>query len=113
MSKKKLAIPVEGGQLSEHFGHTRSFEFFEIEDTNIVKKYALTPPPHAEGVLPNWLIENEVTDLLTGGIGPKAINILYSKGMNVYVGVAKDSADNLALDFINNNLTFGQNYCHH
>jgi predicted Fe-Mo cluster-binding NifX family protein len=71
------------------------------------------PPPHAEGVIPRWLIENEVTDLLTGGIGPKAVNILYNKGINVYVGVEKDAAENLALHFISESLTFGKNYCHH
>ncbi|MBN2639051.1 MAG: NifB/NifX family molybdenum-iron cluster-binding protein [Bacteroidales bacterium] len=113
MSKVKLAIPVENGLLSEHFGHTRTFEFFEIEDKKILNNYRLEPPPHEEGVIPRWLIENGVTDLLTGGIGPKAINILYNKGINVFVGVEKDTPDNLALNFINDSLSFGKNYCHH
>ena len=113
MSKVKLAIPVDNGVLSEHFGHTRLFEFFEIVDKKIMHNEQLIPPPHEEGVLPRWLIDNGVTDLLTGGIGPKAINILYNKGINVYVGVEKDRAENLALNFINDSLSFGKNYCHH
>jgi predicted Fe-Mo cluster-binding NifX family protein len=114
MSKKKLAMPLENGLLAHHFGHSREFAFFEIEDNKIVKEYRQEPPPHAEGTIPRWLAQNEeVTDILTGGIGPKAVEILYNHGINVYVGVETDEAVNLALDFINGNLKFGQNYCHH
>lgn len=110
---KKIALPVENGKLSHHFGHTREFIFFEIEDNKIIKKSSNEPPPHAEGTIPRWLVAEKVTDLLVGGIGPKAIEILYAAGINVYVGVEVDSPDNIALDFINGDLKSGQNYCHH
>lgn len=110
---KKLAFPTENGALSHHFGHSREFYFFEIEGNNIIKKYTLEPPPHAEGTIPKWLAANKVTDILVGGIGPKAVEILYANGINVFVGVEVDKPDNLALDFINGDLKFGQNYCHH
>jgi predicted Fe-Mo cluster-binding NifX family protein len=113
MSMKKLAMPLENGLLAQHFGHSREFAFFEIEDNKIKKEYRLEPPPHAEGTIPRWLAQNAVTDILVGGIGPKAVEILYNNGINVYVGVAVDEAVNLALDFINGDLKFGQNYCHH
>ncbi len=113
MSKKKLSIPLENGNLAQHFGHSREFAFYEIEGNKIVKEYRREPPPHAEGTIPRWLIENQATDILVGGVGPKAIEILYNQGINVYVGVAVDEAMNLALDFINGDLKFGQNYCHH
>jgi predicted Fe-Mo cluster-binding NifX family protein len=111
--KKKLALPVVNSRLSEHFGHARSFQFFEIEDNVIVTSYTKEPPPHQEGVLPRWLADEKVSDLLVGGIGPKAVEILYANGINVYVNVEVDAADNVALDFINGDLKFGQNYCHH
>lgn len=110
---KKLALPVENEKLSHHFGHSREFYFFEIENNKITKKYSKEPPPHAEGTIPRWLVAEKVTDLLVGGIGPKAVDILYAAGLNVYVGVGVDSPDNLALDFINGGLKSGQNYCHH
>ncbi len=110
---KKLAIPVENGMLSQHFGHSREFAFYEIEDNKIVKTYTKEPPPHQEGVIPRWLAAEKATDILVGGIGPKAVEILYNHGINVYVGVAIDEPVNLALDFINGDLKFGQNYCHH
>lgn len=113
MSKKILAMPLENGRLAEHFGHSREFAFYEIEEGKIVKESRKEPPPHAEGTIPRWLVECKATDILVGGIGPKAIEILYNQGINVYVGVAVDEAMNLALDFINGDLKYGQNYCHH
>ncbi len=113
MSKKNLAIPLDGDKLAEHFGHSREFAFFEIEGDKIMKEYSMEPPPHAEGTIPRWLVERKATDILVGGIGPKAIEILYNQGINVYVGVAVDKAINLVLDFINGDLKYGKNYCHH
>ena len=110
---KKLAIPIENGKLLEHFGHAREFAFYEIEDDKIVNSYSKEPPPHEEGVIPRWLASEQATDILVGGIGPKAIQILYNYGINVYVAVAIDEVNNLVSDFINGNLKFGQNYCHH
>ncbi len=110
---KKLAIPVENGLLSEHFGHSREFAFYEIEGNKITKSYSKEPPPHQEGVIPRWLAAENATDILVGGIGPKAVEILYRHGINVYVGVAVDEPVNLALDFINGDLKFGENFCHH
>ena len=111
--KKKVAMPVMNGRLSEHFGHARLFQIYEIADDVIVATQSKEPPPHQEGVIPRWLADEKVTDLLVGGIGPKAVEILYAKGINVYVNVEVDTADNVALDFINGSLKFGQNYCHH
>ncbi len=110
---KKLAFPTDNGNLSHHFGHSREFYFFEIEANSITRKYTQEPPPHAEGTIPKWLAAEKVTDILVGGIGPKAVEILFANGINVYVGVEVNSPDNLALDFINGDLKFGQNYCHH
>jgi predicted Fe-Mo cluster-binding NifX family protein len=110
---KKVAIPIENGSLSHHFGHSRTFQFFEIENKQIVKSYTQDPPPHEEGVIPRWLVSEQVTDLLVGGIGPKAIEILYAKGMNVYIGVEVATPDQLVADFIAGELKSGKNYCHH
>ena len=85
----------------------------KFENNKIINSYAKEPPPHQEGVIPRWLAAEKASDLLVGGIGPKAVEILYAHGINVYVGVEVDNADNLALDFINGDLKFGQNYCHH
>lgn len=113
MSKKKLAIPLDGENLSEHFGHSREFAFYKIENGKIVFSSRQVPPPHAEGTIPNWLVENEITDVLAGGIGSRAIDILNSHDINVYAGVETGNPDNMALDFIQGSLKYGKNYCNH
>jgi len=110
---KRLAIPLINGQLSEHFGHADEFAFYEIEENKVIKAYRKTPPPHAEGTIPTFLGEEKATDILVGGIGPKAIQILNRYDINVFVAVEKDTAENLVLDFVNDDLKYGQNYCTH
>lgn len=113
MNKKKLAIPLEGETLSGHFGHSGQFAFYEIEDDKIVSSSLQIPPPHEHGSIPNWLVENQVTDVLAGGMGPKAIDILNNNKINVFVGVETGSSENLASDFVRGNLKYGNNSCHH
>lgn len=113
MDKKKLAVPLEGETLSEHFGHSTEFAFYNIENNKIESSSRHIPPPHAEGTIPNWLVENQITDVLAGGIGPRAIDILNSNKINVYVGVETDNSDKLASDFIKGDLKYGKNYCTH
>ncbi len=110
---KRIAMPIEGERLAHHFGRSSLFYFAEVADKKIVNTYTKVPPPHAEGVIPHWLIDEKVTDLLVGGIGPKAINILNSNKMNVYVGVEEGAAGQIMASFVNNDLKYGKNYCHH
>ncbi len=113
MNKKKLAIPSDGDTLSEHFGHAGEFAFYEIEGDKIVSSGRQIPPPHTEGSIPRWLVENQVTDVLAGGMGPKAMNILKQHNIFVWVGVHADRAENLVLDFMRGALKGGQNNCNH
>ena len=109
----KIAIPLEGGVLAHHFGHSKLFFFAEVEEKKVTKTYTQEPPPHAEGVIPNWLAENKATDLLVGGVGPKAIKILNDRDINVYIGIESDEPEKLVADFISETLKYGQNYCNH
>ena len=70
----KIAIPVEAGRVSMHFGHCQQFEVYEVNETDhtIIGKAAHTPPPHEPGVLPRWLHELGANVIITGGMGPRA-----------------------------------------
>jgi predicted Fe-Mo cluster-binding NifX family protein len=110
---KIIAIPVSEGKLSAHFGHAPVFYFYHIEDKTIVKEQMETPPPHEFGVIPNWLAENDVTDLLAGGIGPKAIQILNSRNINVFTGAPTDTPQKVVNDFLTDRLKTTANLCNH
>ncbi len=110
---KKIAIPVIDGKLSAHFGHAPYFYIYHTENNKVVKEQMETPPPHEFGVIPNWLAENEVTDMITGGIGPKAVEILNNNDINVFTGAPVDEPGKVIEDFLNGRLKTTANMCNH
>jgi len=110
---KKIAIPVIDGKLSAHFGHAPYFFIYQTEDNKIIKEQMETPPPHEFGVIPNWLAENKVTDLITGGIGPKAVDILNQNNINVFSGAPVDEPGKVINAFLSGTLKTNANMCNH
>ena len=112
--KKKIAVPVnENNILDAHFGHCKYFVLAETTDKKIESKEIVQPPPHEPGVLPKWLAENGVTDVLAGGMGNRAIRLFNQHGVNVFVGAPTLEAEELISGFLNESLQFSANYCDH
>lgn len=111
--KKRIAVPTEGGRLCAHFGHCQFFTVFDVEDHKITKKFSLEPPPHEPGILPAWIAEQGVTDVITGGIGQRAIHLFNNHQINVFVGAPMKSPEELAKDLVDDSLDAGANYCDH
>jgi predicted Fe-Mo cluster-binding NifX family protein len=111
---KKIAVPVDNnGTLDGHFGHCKFFAIFRIEGEKIINEENVTPPPHEPGVLPKWLAEEGVTDVLAGGMGNRAIQIFNENKVNVFVGAPKLSANELVDGFLSGTINFSANYCDH
>jgi len=111
---KKIAVPVDGeGILDGHFGHCKFFAVFETQEGSVLATGKLTPPPHEPGVLPKWLAEEGVTDVLAGGMGNRAIQIFNHHKVNVFVGAPKLKAEELVNGFLNESIQFNANYCDH
>ena len=111
---KKIAIPVdENGILEGHFGHSNFFALISVTGQNIVAEERLTPPPHEPGVFPKWLIGHGVTDILAGGMGQRAINILQNEGVNVFTGAPKQTTKELVTSFLNKTIEFSPKNCEH
>jgi predicted Fe-Mo cluster-binding NifX family protein len=111
--KRKIAVPVENGILTGHFGHAKLFAIVEMEGEKIVNENTLVPPPHDVGVLPAWLGELGATDIISGGMGQRAIQLFLANKINVFVGAAQKSPAELAQDLVLNRLSAGANYCDH
>ena len=111
--KKRIAIPLEDGILCTHFGHCQQFVIIETENKNITGELLVTPPPHEPGLLPAWLSEKGVTDVIAGGMGQRAINLFNGQKINVFVGAPIKEPKDLASDLLNNTLIAGANYCDH
>ncbi len=110
---KIIAIPTTNGVLDEHFGHTSQFTLFEIGGKSILNQKTIDAPPHQPGLLPPFLAEMGVSDVIAGGIGQRAIQIFNQHKINVYAGAPKQEAKELIEGFINNTLEFVANYCDH
>lgn len=111
--KKKIAIPLEDGILCSHFGHCQQFAIIDAETNNITGETLVTPPPHEPGLLPGWLAEKGVTDVIAGGMGQRAIDLFKQQNINVFVGAPIKPPKDLANDLLNDTLSAGANYCDH
>jgi predicted Fe-Mo cluster-binding NifX family protein len=111
--KKRIAIPLENGVLCSHFGHCKQIAIVDAENNSISGETLVTPPPHEPGLLPAWLAEKGVTDVIAGGMGQRAINLFNNQNINVFVGAQVKNYSDLANDLINGSLVAGANYCDH
>lgn len=111
--KKKIAIPLERGVLCSHFGHCQQFAIVDTDELQIVREELVTPPPHEPGLLPAWLAEKGVTDIIAGGMGQKALTLFEQQNIRTFIGVAPKSSKELVQDFLQSTLITGQNACDH
>jgi len=111
--KHIIAIPLENGTLCSHFGHCQQFAIINVENNEIIGESLITPPPHEPGLLPGWLAERGITDIIAGGIGQKAVDLFMAKNIKVNIGVQPKSPYELVSDWLKNSLVTGVNSCDH
>jgi Mrp family chromosome partitioning ATPase/predicted Fe-Mo cluster-binding NifX family protein len=113
--KMKIAIPTAEQKLCMHFGHCEKFALVEVNQSNkqIIKTEYMTPPVHEPGVLPKWLHEQGVNVIIAGGMGQHAQELFKQNEINVVVGAAGGSPEDLTNAYINQTLETGTNVCDH
>lgn len=109
----KIAIPLEQGRLSSHFGHCEEFAFIDLDDKKIQNKELVPPPPHEPGALPRWLHEHEVNVVIAGGMGQRAQDLFAEQDIKVIIGAPKLTPEELVSQYINGTLVTGPNICDH
>ncbi|QJW45494.1 P-loop NTPase [bacterium BFN5] len=110
---RKIAIPVVQGKLCSHFGHCEQFAIVTVQADTIIKQETLIPPPHAPGVIPNWVADQGCTDLLVGGMGESALAIFKARGIRVLCGAPSDTPENLVALYLRGKLQSTSNTCNH
>jgi predicted Fe-Mo cluster-binding NifX family protein len=110
---QRIAIPLENGQLCSHFGHCQQFAIVEVINNTISREYLVTPPPHEPGLLPGWLAQRGVTDVIAGGMGQRAIDLFTLQNIQVKVGVQAKTPLELVADWLKGSLLTGVNACDH
>jgi len=107
----KIAIPVENGLLSQHFGHCEGFYIATVENGKIVNSEILLPPEHGDGTFPTFLANKNVNIVIAGGMGPRAIDFFNQFNIDVYTGAESKKPEELVNDLINGTLKTSGESC--
>ena len=109
----RIAIPINQGQLSLHFGHCEKFVIIDTdpEAHSILDTQELVPPLHEPGVLPKWLGNMNVNVIIAGGMGQRAQQLFNQNEIEVVVGAPVDSPENLVSAYLSQSLQTGDNIC--
>ncbi len=106
----KIAVPLEGDLVAEHFGHAPLFAIYEITPSGLQKE-VLTPPPHEPGVIPRWLSGLGVDCILCGMMGMRAVAYFEEYGIKVVSGVPKAPSDEVVKEFLAGRLKVSPRFC--
>lgn len=101
----KLAVTYENGEVYQHFGHTKYFKLYDIENNQIVSSEIVDTNGSGHGALTKFLASYGTEVLICGGIGAGAQNALADEGIKFYGGVKGDS-DKAVQNFIDGNLNY-------
>ena len=108
----KVAIAVDQGMVSPHFGRCEGYLLANIREGQIVNQQSIPSPGHEPGRLPQLMHELGVECLIVGGMGPRAQQLLSELGIAVMSGVSGDVREVLA-QFAAGQLQEGENVCEH
>jgi len=107
----KIAVAMEGNNVSEHFGHCEKFCIIKINNQEVLSRQVINNPGHTPGFLPKFLAEKQVDCVITGGIGAKAIELFSANGIEVITG-ARGPVDEVIESFIAGKLVSSGSVCH-
>ena len=89
--KTKIAVTYENGEVFQHFGHTKEFKFYTVEDGKIVDTQIVPTLGSGHSLLADFLLLNGATVLICGGIGGGAQAALAQAGIQLRGGVTGDA----------------------
>lgn len=108
----RLAIALEGEEVSGHFGHCEKYALFQVMEGRADREKDVLSPGHEPGKLPVFLADLQVDMVIAGGMGPKAVELFQQRGIDVLLGV-KGNASQVAETFAAGRLQPGISSCHH
>ena len=109
----KIAVTYEDGKVFQHFGHTKTFKLYTVENDVVIETSMLDASHSGHGALAKILQEAQVETLICGGIGGGAQHALANAGIRLYGGVS-GHADEAVENFLAGKLNFNPNVkCNH
>lgn len=109
----RIAVAFENGKIFQHFGHTKEFKFYDVDEGLIVNAEVISTNGDGHGALAGFLSANKAEVLICGGIGKGAQNALAEAEIKLYGGVSGD-ADKAVDAFLTGNLEYNPDVkCNH
>ncbi len=112
MNPTRIAIPstLPGGLqagVGAHFGHCDLYTIVDVKEGQVAEVSTLPNVPHAQGgcLAPvNYLAQNGVTVLISGGMGLRPLMGFNQAGIEVYRGAEAPSVDAAVKAFLQGDL---------
>ena len=109
----KIAVTYENGNVFQHFGHTKQFKLYEIENNQIKMEQIVDTNGQGHGALADFLKDKKVEILICGGIGGGAKSALNLAGIQIFGGVS-GNAENAVKNYLAGKLNFDPDvHCNH
>jgi len=116
---RRIALATEdnqglNGQISQHFGRCPYYLIVDVEGLEIGKTESVNNPyynSHAPGMVPQFINEQRVNVMIAGGMGPRAIDMFTSLGIETVSG-ATGNAGNVLQAYLKGEIT-GVEPCQH
>ena len=109
----KIAVTFENDNIFQHFGHSKQFKFYTVENGSVVKEDVIDTNGKGHGELASFLKENCAEVLICGGIGGGAQAALGEVGIKIYGGVT-GLCDEAVKAFIDGSLKYNPDVkCNH
>lgn len=107
----KIAIAYDGGNVNQHFGHTKQFKIYQVEGNLIKSSEIISVEGTRHGDCVGTLLDNDVDTVICDMIGSGVRNILWDNGIDTYADV-RGNADECMLQFLKGELLYirGFNY---
>jgi predicted Fe-Mo cluster-binding NifX family protein len=111
----RIAIPVDSGQLAQHFGHCQTFALVDVDPDSrrVTARAEVGAPEHEPGRLPRWLKDQGVDLVIAGGMGERAQGHFAAASIEVITGVAAGTPDGLVEDYLAGRLVSRPVTCRH
>lgn len=86
----KVAMPKEGEMVNQHFGRSKNFIIYSVENQQVVdrKEIGTDALQHNHAGLSGLLIAEGVSLVILGGIGQPALEALRNQGLDVIRGAS-------------------------
>ncbi len=113
MMNQKIAIPTNNGALWPHFGKAPQVTIVTVEDGQVKETIVLDAPDHEHGAMPRFIAAQGCTDVLCGGLGGGAVNMLNQLGIEVHAGAPAIPIEELLSQYLGGTIIYGDGSCHH